>query len=79
MWSVLKPDFYQASFRVGAAPYEAEFNEVASWFMLQYDYHPMLTRKFALTPLFRVFYKSFLFEAGVSTQADWMLNFMFHF
>jgi hypothetical protein len=79
MWSGLGPDFYDAQFRVGAAPYEAEFNEVASWFMLQYSYHPMLTRKHSLTPLLRLFYKSVLFEAGVSTDADWMLNFMFHF
>ena len=79
MWARSGPTFWQASFRVGAAPYEAEFNEIASWFMIQYDVHPMLTRKFALTPLFRAFYKSFLFEGGVSTQGDWMLNFMFHF
>jgi hypothetical protein len=79
MWSSLGPTFYQAEARIGVAPYEAEFNEVASWFMLQYQYHPMLTRKFALTPLVRLFYKSVLFEAGVSTEADWMLNFMFHF
>jgi hypothetical protein len=79
MWSKMGPAFWQASFRVGAAPYEAEFNEVASWFMIQYDVHPMFTRKFSLTPLFRAFYKSFLFEGGVSTQGDVMLNFMFHF
>lgn len=79
MWGGRGPDFYQTSFRVGAAPYEAEFNELASWLMVQYQYHPMLTRKHAVTPLIRLFYKSVLFEAGVSTDADWMLNLMFHF
>lgn len=79
MWGGKGPDFYQASFRLGAAPYEAEFSELASWFMVQYQYHPMLTRKHAVTPLIRLFYKSVLFEAGVSTDADWMLNLMFHF
>jgi hypothetical protein len=79
MWGRVGPDFYHVEARVGAAPYEAEFNEIASWFMLQYQYHPMLTRKHALTPLIRLFYKSVLFESGVSTDGDWMLDFMFHF
>ena len=79
MWSSLGSNFYHSSFRVGAAPYEAEFNEIASWFMLQYDYHPQLSKKFEVTPLVRLFYRSVLLEVGVSTRADWMLNFMFHF
>jgi hypothetical protein len=79
MWARVGPDFYHAEARVGAAPYEAEFNEIASWFMLQYQYHPMLTRKHALTPLVRLFYRSVLVESGVSTDGDFMLNFMFHF
>ena len=79
MWDKTKTNFYHASARVGAAPYAAEFNEIAAWFMLQYDYHPQLSKKFELTPLVRLFYRSVLLEVGVSTQADWMLNFMFHF
>lgn len=79
MWDRNKTNFYHASARVGAAPYAAEFNEIAAWVMLQYDYHPQLSKKFELTPLVRLFYRSVLLEVGVSTQADWMLNFMFHF
>ncbi len=79
MWDRLGTNFYHATGRVGAAPYEAEFSEIASWFMLQYDYHPQLSKKFELTPLVRLFYRSVLLEVGVSTQADWMLNYMFHF
>lgn len=79
MWGKLGSNFYHGSARIGAAPYEAEFNEIASWFMVQYDIHPQLDRKFELTPLVRLFYRSVLLEVGVSTQADWMLNFMFHF
>lgn len=79
MWGNLGPDFYDAQARIGIAPYEAEFNEVASWFMLQYQWHPMLVRKYAITPMIRLFYRSVLFESGVSTDGDWMLNFMFHF
>lgn len=79
MWDRTKTNFYHGSARLGAAPYAAEFNEIAAWFMLQYDYHPQLSKKFELTPLVRLFYRSVLLEVGVSTQADWMLNFMFHF
>jgi hypothetical protein len=79
MWASRGPDFYDVQARVGAAPYEAEFSEVASWFMIQYQYHPMLVRKFAITPLVRLFYRNVLLEAGASTEGDWMLNYMFHF
>ena len=79
MWSDLGPDFYHGEVRLGAAPYEAEFNEIASWFMIQYQWHPMLVRQDAFTPIIRLFYKSVLLETGVSTEGDWMMNFMFHF
>lgn len=79
MWANLGPDFYHAEARLGIAPYEAEYKEIASWFMIQYQYHPMLERIYAITPLIRLFYRSVLFETGVSTEGDWMLNFMFHF
>ncbi|MGZ6469372.1 MAG: hypothetical protein ACXWQJ_18870, partial [Bdellovibrionota bacterium] len=72
-------DFYQASGRIGIAPYEAEFNEIASWLMIQYQYHPLAVKDHSVTPLVRLFYKSVMVEAGVSTSADWMLNLMFHF
>lgn len=79
MWGDLGPDFYHAEARLGVAPYEAEFNEWASWFMVQYQYHPMLLKKEVFTPFIRLFYKSVLLETGMSTDGDLMMNFMFHF
>ncbi len=79
MWGNSSHDFYHVEARLGIAPYEAEFNEIASWLMVQYQYHPMLEKKYAITPLIRLFYRSVLFETGVSTDGDWMLNLMFHF
>ncbi len=73
------PNFNHSEFRVGAAPYEAEFNEIASWFMIQVQYHPSLLKKTVVTPLARFFYRSVLFEIGVSTEGDSMTNLMFHF
>lgn len=71
--------FNHGEFRLGLAPYEAEFNELASWFMIQVQYHPAMTQDYAITPLYRFYYKSFLAEAGVSLRGEWMSNFMFHF
>lgn len=79
MWTPIGPDMDLIKARLGIAPYEAEFSEVASWFMIQYQRHPYLIKKEVVTPLMRLFYKSVLFEGGVSTDGDWMLNFMFHF
>lgn len=79
MWTPIADDMDMIKARVGIAPYEAEFNEVASWFMIQYQRHPILVKENVVTPLIRIFYKSFLLEGGVSTDGDWMTNFMFHF
>lgn len=70
---------HQAEVRVGVAPYEAEYCEIASWFMISGKYNPGLKRSYSITPLARFFYKSVLWETGVSLKGDWMLNFMFHF
>ena len=79
MWSDLGPEFYHGEARLGIAPYEAEYNEIASWFMVQYQWHPSLLRTNTVTTLARVFSKSFLLETGVSLDGDFMMNFMFHF
>ena len=72
------PDFSHIEARLGVAPYEAEYTELASWLMVQAQWHPSLSRKFVFTPLARFFYKSALWETGVSTDGEWMLNIMFH-
>ena len=79
MQTNIAEDFNHVEGRLGIAPYEAEYSEIATWFMLQAQWHPTLQKKFVVTPLARVFYKSFLFETGVSLDGDYMTNFMFHF
>ena len=72
-------NFQQFEVRLGIAPYEADYTEIASWLMIAGKYHHGLTKNYSITPLARFFYKTVLLEAGVSFQGDWMLNFMFHF
>lgn len=79
MQTNIAPDFDHLEGRLGIAPYEAEYTELATWFMVQAQWHPSLQKKFVVTPLARIFYKSFLLETGVSLDGDWMMNFMFHF
>lgn len=71
-------DFSHIEARLGIAPYEAEYTELASWLMVQAQWHPSLDKQFVFTPLARFFYKSALWETGVSTDGEWMLNIMFH-
>ncbi len=79
MQTGITEDFNHVEGRLGIAPYEAEYTEMATWFMVQAQWHPSLAKKFVITPLARIFYKSFLLESGVSLDGDWMMNFMFHF
>jgi hypothetical protein len=72
-----KFDHYEL--RIGVAPYEAEFNEIASWLMIQFQHHSQLIRQNAITPLGRFFYRNVLFEVGMSLDGDSMVNLMFHF
>lgn len=65
--------------RLGLAPYEAEYKEIAAWLMMQAQWHPGMSVGRAFTPLLRLFYRSVLWETGVSFQGDWMLNLMVHF
>ncbi len=60
--------------RVGVAPYLAGYDDVATWFMIQGDYHPSKSDTFVATPLVRVFYKGYLAEVGYSTNHRLMFN-----
>jgi len=60
--------------RVGVAPYAAGYDDVAAWFMLQGDYHPGKKDTWVATPLVRLFYKTYLLEAGYSSNHRLMLN-----
>lgn len=62
--------------RVGIAPYLADYDEINSWVMLQYDFQPGQSAEHRLSPFVRLFYRNFLLELGSSTRGEWMLNFI---
>lgn len=70
---------HNARGRLGFAPYIANYDELNSWLMLQYDFSPNEPTKHSLSPFVRVFYKSLLVEFGSSLKGDWLLNFVSEF
>lgn len=65
--------------RVGFSPYEAGFDQLQAWFMVQGMYMPDIQKNLVITPLVRFFYKNVLWEMGSSTRGEWLLNLMVHY
>ncbi len=65
--------------RVGIAPYKADYDDIATWFMVQVDDHPSKTDTLVVTPLVRFFYKTMLVEAGYSSNNRIMFNWWLQF
>jgi hypothetical protein len=72
-------DIYMTRARAGFAPYLAEFNELNSWFILQFEKQSRGMDNFTVTPMIRLFYHNVLTEFGVSQKGDAQFNFMIHF
>lgn len=69
-------NYYDYRGRLGAAPYIADYKELNTWVMLQYDYRPNSRYRHRVTPFVRLFYKNILLELGSSTRGEWMINFI---
>lgn len=69
---------YSGRYRAGIAAYPFEFNELSSWFILDFQHNPRMEDSLNVTPVLRLFYKNMLLETGSSFDGDWMLNFMVH-
>lgn len=72
-------DFSMAQARIGFSPYEAGFDKLQTWFMLQGMIMPEIQPEVMITPMLRFFYHNVLWEIGSSTRGDWMLNVMVHY
>lgn len=71
---------FTQSARVGVAPYVAEFGSVHTWLMVQFDHRPQLDDHVTTTPLVRMFYDSYLVEAGYNIDEKTpLVNIMLHF
>lgn len=71
-------NYNTAKFRAGFTPYLAEYNELSTWFILQFETMPSVENNPFLTPMIRLFYKNVLVELGADFQGNWMFNYMIH-
>ncbi len=72
-------DFSMTQARIGISPFEAGFEHLQLWFMIQAMTMPKVEPKVIITPMLRFFYKNVLWEFGPSTRGDWLLNLMVHY
>ncbi len=71
-----RPDLDMMKYRLGFAPYLAEFKELNTWFILQFS--QQAREKIETTPLIRLFYQNVLIELGAGLNGKTTFNFMIH-
>ncbi|MDB5036923.1 MAG: hypothetical protein JWQ35_451 [Bacteriovoracaceae bacterium] len=72
-------DFHRYTTRAGIAPYIADYDQLHTWLMVEYQFKPGYQRQHDVLPLLRFFYKNVLWEVGSSIKGEWLANFMVHF
>ena len=70
---------FTQKFRVGIAPYEANYEDLATWFILEVKHQPEQDDNVVLQPMVRMFKGNYLWEAGVSEHGDILFNFAMNF
>ncbi len=73
------PTTAMSSYRVGWAPYVADYGKLHTWIMLQADHRPDDSDSVTLTPLLRFFKGTQLFEIGYSDKDTLLINFIWRF
>lgn len=68
-----------ASVRAGFSFYEVGYDQVQPWFILEARRMRGLSEKTEVTPMLRVIHNRYFIEAGVSTDKQARLNFMYIF
>ena len=70
---------WQTTYRIGFAPYEAEFSELQSWLVGQVAYMPDLQRTPNASALLRFFYRTVLWEIGGDLEGRPWIQLMVHY
>lgn len=66
-------------FRVGFAPYVADYEAFHTWVILSQQYFPNSKgSKYEIGPVLRFYYKNVLWETGATQNGNWIFNFMIH-
>ena len=70
---------FTARYRFGVAPYIASYDELQIWVVGQVDYMSDMTEQPYFTPMLRYFYRTVLWETGVSLNGTYWFQMMAHF
>ena len=70
---------YMARYRFGIAPYIAKYDEFQIWVVGQVEYMPTMQETPIVTPMLRYFYRTVLWETGVSLDGTYWFQMMAHF
>ena len=71
-------DFQMHSYRIGVAPYLAEFDEVQTFLIGSVSHTPEMEDEWTAGPIIRIFYKDYLVELGAHS-GKFMGTVMFHY
>ncbi|KYG65493.1 hypothetical protein AZI85_17410 [Bdellovibrio bacteriovorus] len=74
---IQRTDFEQTKLRGGVAPYLAEFNELNTWLIVQFE--KKNDSSIETTQFVRLFYRNILIEVGATIGGGGAFNFMSHF
>lgn len=72
-------DSFSQRFKIGIAPYLAEYGSLHTWLMLEARHAPEADDQLVLTPIVRLFSGPNLLETGLSDDGDVQFNFVHRF
>ena len=72
-------DAFIQSVIFGFAPYEGDFGDLHTWFMLKMEHKPEKEDNFEITPIFRFFKSVHLFELGLNDRGKFLYNYIIRF
>lgn len=65
--------------RIGVAPYQGDYGDLHTWFMLQVEHSSENEDEFIITPLVRLFKNVHLLEIGVNNNEEVLFNYIIRF
>lgn len=70
--------YYRTSFKVGGAPYLADYDKLSTWIIFKTEYASYMepSKKLSFSPGLRFLYKNFFVEGGGSPNGVWYVNLM---
>lgn len=72
-------NFFVQKARIGIAPYVANFGQLHTWFMLDFEHRPEDEDSFSVTPVLRLFKDVYRAEVGISNHNDVTFNLTIRF